>query len=79
MADDNNTQVPRLTKEQAAIIGAFTGILSGNFEDMHAYVERIMGRPVFTHEMGDKSVAEQIKAAALEDFRAILPFGTRGA
>lgn len=72
-------QTTRLTKEQGAIIGAFTGILSGNFADMHAYIERIMGRPVMTHEMASESVAQQIKEAALADFKAILPEGTRGA
>lgn len=71
-------QVPRLTKEQGAIIGAYTGILSGNFADLHAYIECIMGRPVMTHEMACEMTASQIKEAALEDYRAILPEGTPG-
>lgn len=61
----------KLTKEQAAIIGAYTGVLCGGFSDMHEYIEKIMQRPVFTHEMGDKEVAAQIKKAAKLDFLAI--------
>ena len=65
--------VPVLTKEQAAILGAFTGVLCGEFGDLHEYVERVMGRPVFTHEMGDRTTADAIKEAARADFMALLP------
>lgn len=61
----------KLTREQAAIIGAYTGVLAGNFSDMHEYIERIMKRPVFTHEMGNEVIANQIKEAAKADFLAI--------
>ena len=61
----------RLTPEQAAIIGAFTGICCGPFGELHGYVEKIMGRPVWTHEMGDKATAKQIKEAARADFMLI--------
>ncbi len=61
----------RLTKEQAAIIGAYTGITCGNFGDIHAYVEKKMGRPVFTHEMGIPEFHEKIKKLCKEDFLAI--------
>ena len=61
----------RLTPEQAAVIGAFTGYLAGPFSDMHAYIERIMGRPVWTHEMADNEVMAEIREAAKADFLAI--------
>jgi hypothetical protein len=62
----------RLTKEQAAIIGAFTGYLCGPFSDMHEYVEKIMERPVWTHEMGNKEIMEEIKKRAKADFLEIV-------
>lgn len=62
----------RLTKDQAAIIGAFTGYLAGPFSDMHAYVERLMERPVFTHEMASKDFAEELRNLAKRDFLAIV-------
>ena len=33
----------RLTRDQAAVIGAFTGILAGPFSDMHRYIEKVLG------------------------------------
>lgn len=57
-----------MNKREAAIVSAFTGILIGDFSEMHKYVEEIMGRPVWTHEMGDKEVTKKIKEAARADF-----------
>jgi len=55
-------------KEIGAIIGAYTGILCGEFSDMHEYIEKIMGRPVWTHEMGSRETMEKIKQKAKPDF-----------
>ncbi|MCW8961227.1 MAG: hypothetical protein OQK29_06665, partial [Ignavibacteriaceae bacterium] len=48
-----------------------TGILCGDFSDLHRYVEKIMGRPVFTHEMGNSEIYDQIKKRSKDDFLAI--------
>jgi len=61
----------RLTKEQAAIIGAYTGYLAGDFGDLHAYAERKLGRQVWTHEFASKQLVEELRAAAREDFLSI--------
>ena len=61
----------RLTKEQAAIIGAYTAVACGPFDELHEYIERIMKRPVYTHELGDSKVWEQIKQNARGDFLSI--------
>lgn len=34
-----------------AIISARTGFLCGSFEDLQKYIEELMGRPFFTHEL----------------------------
>ncbi len=34
----------------------------------HEYVEEIMGRPVWTHEMGNPETVKKIKEAARPDF-----------
>lgn len=60
-----------MTKREAAIVSAYTGFLIGSFGDMHAYVEEKLQRPVWTHEMGSKRVAEQIKESAKNDFIGI--------
>jgi hypothetical protein len=61
----------KLTKKQGAIIGAYTGYLAGKFSDMHEYIEEIMNRSVFTHELADKTFAMQIKEKATKDFLEI--------
>jgi hypothetical protein len=61
----------RLTKEQAAIIGAFTGFTAGPFGDIHEYAERVLGRPIFTHEFANDDFAKKLEDAARGDFLAI--------
>jgi len=57
-----------MTKNEAAIVSAYTGILIGEFSNMHEYVEKIMDRPVLTHEMGNKEIANEIKEKSKNDF-----------
>ena len=57
-----------MTKREAAIVAAYTGFLIGSFSEMHGYIEKIMGRPVFTHEMGSKSTMLEVREAAKLDF-----------
>lgn len=59
----------RLTKEQAAIISAYTGVLCGPFSGMHEYVEKILDRPVWTHQF--PALSEQIKEKSKEDFLSL--------
>lgn len=61
----------RLTREQAAIVGAYTGITAGCFSDIQEYAEKKLGRPIFTHEFGSKELSEELKSAAKQDFIAI--------
>jgi hypothetical protein len=60
----------RLTDAQAAVISAYTGVLCCKFDVLHAYVEKIMGRPVFTHEFA--FAASEIKEAAKDDFMDLI-------
>lgn len=60
-----------MTKEECAIIMAYTGICMLTGEDFgifHKYVENIMGRPIWTHEMGIGSIADEIKEKSKNDF-----------
>lgn len=61
-----------MTKREASIISAYTGILIGKFEDMHEYIEEKLGRPVFTHELAKKNVVEEIKEKSKKDFLKIV-------
>lgn len=57
-----------MTVKEAAIVSAYTGILIGTFDDMQKYIEDILGRPVFTHELADHDLCELIKQKSYKDF-----------
>ena len=60
-----------MTNKERAIIMAYTGVtmLTGDkFSIFHKYIEDIMGRPVWTHELADKTVWEEIKEKSKKDF-----------
>lgn len=57
-----------ITKREAAIISAYTNYLIGEFSDMHQYIEEVMDRPVFTHELADTRVVDEIREKSKNDF-----------
>ncbi len=57
-----------MTQKEAAIVSAYTGYLIGSFDEMHKYIEELMDRPVMTHEMGSKDIADEIRRKSKEDF-----------
>ena len=63
-----------MTDREKAIVMAYTGycMLTGDkLSVFYEYVESIMGRPVYTHEMGIKAVDDEIKEKAKADFIAL--------
>lgn len=60
-----------MTDKERAIITAYTGItmLTGDkFSIFHKYIEDIMGRPIWTHELANPSIWEEIKEKSKKDF-----------
>ena len=60
-----------MTKHECAIVMAHNGIcmLTGDdFGIYHEYIEKIMGRPVWTHELAIPEVVEEITQKSLNDF-----------
>jgi len=60
-----------MTDQEKAVVMAYTGVcmLTGyKFRIFHKYVEKIMGRPIMTHEMGilSKEIKEKAKADFIE-------------
>jgi hypothetical protein len=66
-------KIQKLTKEQAVIISAYTGILCCEFPDLHEYIERKLNRPVWTHELANEKVMFELKEKSRADFLAICP------
>ena len=67
-----------MTDRERAIITAYTGVcmLSGNsLLVFYEYLEEIMGRPVWTHELANKFVEKEIKAKSKADFIALCNAG----
>lgn len=62
----------RLTKEQAAIIGAYTGITVGPFSHIHEYAEKVLSRPIFTHEFASRQLMDELKNASFDDFMKVV-------
>ena len=60
-----------MTYRERVIVSAYTGYLMCDFPDVHHYIEQKMGRPVWTHEMADKSVQEEIRKVVRQDFLAL--------
>jgi hypothetical protein len=63
-----------MTDREKAIVMAYTGVcmLTGDkLSVFYEYVEGIMGRPVYTHEMGTKVVDDLITEKARPDFIAL--------
>lgn len=60
-----------MTDKEKAIVMAHTGIcmLTGEkYGVFHKYIEDIMGRPVYTHELATQSISNEIKEKSRDDF-----------
>ena len=57
-----------MTKHEAAIVSAFTGVTIGKFAELHDYSELALKRQVMTYEFGSKEFAAKLKDAARADF-----------
>jgi hypothetical protein len=62
---------PPLTKEQAAIIGLYTGITAGPFSDVHALAEKTLGRPIWTHQFASEELCKELREKIKPEFLAI--------
>lgn len=60
-----------MTLQERLIVSAYTGTLMCDMDKLHEYIEKVLGRPVFTHELADHSVWEEIKNKVKPDFLAL--------
>ena len=60
-----------MTLRERVIVEAYTGYCMTTGEDRDAfnkYVEGIMGRPIFTHELADENIQNEIHDKSKADF-----------
>ena len=60
-----------MTKHEMAVASAFTGICFGKFEYMREYAEKLLGRPIFTHEFGSDAFSKELKEKSKNDFKLL--------
>jgi len=60
-----------LTRREAAVIGAYTGVLMGCFADLQALGDEVMGRTTWTHDYGSSTFQVRLKAKVRDQFLAI--------
>jgi len=67
----------RLSREQAAVVTVYTGILIGSFDDAKRYASQLLGRPATELDFGSGG-ADQLAELAKDDFVAMSPTDDRG-
>ena len=60
-----------MTKREAAIVTAYTGVMIGDFRFYHEYVTKLLGRQVHVGELGTEAVDELIREKSKNDFLSI--------
>lgn len=60
-----------MTKHEAIVVSAYTGFLMCDFNDMHEYIEKKLGRPIWTHELAFDLVQDEIHEKVKPDFLKI--------
>jgi hypothetical protein len=57
-----------MTKREAAIVSAHTGILIGDFDEVLKYASDLLKRPVFVHQMAGDAFWDELNEKSLQDF-----------
>lgn len=61
-----------MTKQEQIIVSAYTGyLIADNFDEVQDYIQQKLGRPVFTHELADPRVLEEIRDKVRPDLLSI--------
>lgn len=60
-----------MTKQERLIVSAYTGVLMCDFSEFQTYVEQLLQRPVFTHELAMDDVWREIKEKFKPAFMAL--------
>lgn len=51
-----------MTHDEAVLVSAYTGfLLTKSFSDVQEFCEKLLSRPIFTHEFADHEVQKEIR------------------
>lgn len=60
-----------MTQEEKLIVSAYTGFLMTNFGELLEFIEKQLGRPVFTHELASEAVQKELQDKVKPQFLAL--------
>lgn len=60
-----------MTQQERLIVSAYTGILMTDFDNLHKYIEQVLGRPVWTQELADGKINDEIRTKVKPYFLAL--------
>lgn len=63
-----------MNKREATIVSAFTGVMISDMESLQNYAEKVLDRPILTHEFGDEELLSELREASRDDMLSILDF-----
>lgn len=61
-----------MTLHEKVVLSTYTGILMCDFWEVHKYIEKLLGRPVWSHELASEDLLAEIKEKAKSDFLKII-------
>ena len=61
-----------MTLHEKVVLSAYTGILMCDIAEVHKSIEKLLDRPVWTHELASETLWAQIKDKAKPDFLKII-------
>lgn len=62
-----------MTNREAVVLSAYTGfMIAKQFSDIHKYIEEILERPVYPHELANKKVRKEIQEKSKKEFIEII-------
>lgn len=57
-----------MTHREKLVVSAYTGHLMVSYSELAKFVEKTLGRPVFTHELAYEEVANELQAKLKPEF-----------
>ena len=60
-----------MTKREKLIVSVYTGVLMCDFSEVHTYIEELLGRPAFTHELANPELISRLRDEVREEFMKI--------
>lgn len=60
-----------MTLDEKIVVSTYTGYLMCDFNEVHRYIENLLGRPVFTHELAIGMIRDEIREKSKADFLKI--------